>query len=136
MGNPCPNLFVEGVCNDEGYILLIFFTEVIKFYWLMLLFYPGELYRASSSGKLFIDWCINLPCLKHLVNNYSPVLKEHNFIYDGGNKILSFDKKIWFTSLQKYSKDIDTLYSVCCVQMTKYCIGNGIVVLSWLLFHY
>jgi hypothetical protein len=26
--------------------LLIFFTEVIKFYWLMLLLYPGELYRT------------------------------------------------------------------------------------------
>jgi hypothetical protein len=50
-GTPCPIFFREEVCNDEGYICY-FFTEVIKFYWLMLLLYPGELYRllgASSS---------------------------------------------------------------------------------------
>ena len=44
------SVFGEGVCNDEGYICY-FLTEVIKFYWLMLLFYPCELYRllwASS----------------------------------------------------------------------------------------
>jgi hypothetical protein len=45
-GNPCPNFFGEGVCNDEGYFL----TEVIKFYWLMLLLYPGELYRFMGAS--------------------------------------------------------------------------------------
>ena len=32
--------------------LLIFFTEVIKFYWLMLLLYPGELYRLLGASSL------------------------------------------------------------------------------------
>jgi hypothetical protein len=40
----------EGVCNDEGYICY-FLTEVIKFYWLMLLLYPGELYRLSNQKQ-------------------------------------------------------------------------------------
>ena len=31
--------------------LLIFFTEVIKFYWLMLLLYPGELYRLLGASS-------------------------------------------------------------------------------------
>jgi hypothetical protein len=37
--------------------LLIFFTEVIKFYWLMLLLYPGELYRllGASSSSFFLS---------------------------------------------------------------------------------
>jgi hypothetical protein len=39
--HPCPIFFGEGVCNDEGYICY-FFTEVIKFYWLMLLLYSWE----------------------------------------------------------------------------------------------
>jgi hypothetical protein len=30
---------------------LIFFTEVIKFYWLMLLLYPGELYRLLGASS-------------------------------------------------------------------------------------
>ena len=33
--------------------MLIFFTEVIKFYWLMLLLYPGELYRLLGASSLF-----------------------------------------------------------------------------------
>jgi hypothetical protein len=46
--------FGEGVCNDEGYICY-FLNEVIKFYWLMLLLYPGELYRllGASSFAMF-----------------------------------------------------------------------------------
>ena len=37
--------------------MLIFFTEVIKFYWLMLLLYPGELYRllGASSWMAFFN---------------------------------------------------------------------------------
>ena len=31
---------------------LIFFTEVIKFYWLMLLLYPGELYRLLGASSI------------------------------------------------------------------------------------
>jgi hypothetical protein len=38
--HPCPNCVGEGICNDEGYICY-FFTEVIGFYWLMLLLCPG-----------------------------------------------------------------------------------------------
>ena len=33
--------------------LLIIFTEVIKFYWLMLLLYPGELYRLLGASSLY-----------------------------------------------------------------------------------
>ena len=33
--------------------MLIFFTEVIKFYWLMLLLCPGELYRLLGASSLF-----------------------------------------------------------------------------------
>jgi hypothetical protein len=33
--------------------LLIFFTEVIKFYLLMLLLYPGELYRLLGASSLY-----------------------------------------------------------------------------------
>jgi hypothetical protein len=39
-------------CNDEGYFVKFFFTEVIKFYWLMLLLYPGELYRLLWASSL------------------------------------------------------------------------------------
>jgi hypothetical protein len=42
--------FGEGVCNDEGYICY-FVTEIIKFYWLMLLLYPGELYRLLAASS-------------------------------------------------------------------------------------
>jgi hypothetical protein len=37
--------------------LLIFFTDVIKFYWLMLLLYPGELYRLlGASSIMFLNY--------------------------------------------------------------------------------
>ena len=55
-GTPAHICFGEGICNDEGYICY-FITEVIKFYWLMFLLYPGELYRllgASSIALLFV----------------------------------------------------------------------------------
>ena len=51
-GTAAQFFFGEGVCNDEGYICY-FFTEVIKFYWLMLLVYPGELYRLLGTSSLF-----------------------------------------------------------------------------------
>jgi hypothetical protein len=38
--------------------LLIFFTEVIKFYWLMLLLYPGELYRLLGASSYTNQECI------------------------------------------------------------------------------
>jgi hypothetical protein len=50
-GESLPNFFGEGVCNDEGYICY-FLTEVIKFYWLMLLLYLGELYRFMGASSL------------------------------------------------------------------------------------
>jgi hypothetical protein len=37
-------------CNDEGYICY-FLTEVIKFYWLMFLLYPGELYKLLGASS-------------------------------------------------------------------------------------
>ena len=48
-----PKCFCIRCLPWRGLHLLIFFIEVIKFYWLMLL-YPGELYRllwASSLGN-------------------------------------------------------------------------------------
>ena len=47
-----PKCFGEGVCNDEGYICY-FLTDVIKFYWLMLLLYPGELYRLLGASSFY-----------------------------------------------------------------------------------
>jgi hypothetical protein len=32
---------------------VFFFTEVIKFYWLMLLLYPGELYRLLGASSWY-----------------------------------------------------------------------------------
>ena len=48
---PLSKFFWRGVCNDEGYICY-FLTEVIKFYWLMLLLYPGELYRLMWASSI------------------------------------------------------------------------------------
>ena len=53
--NPFTNFFGEGVCNDEGYICY-FLTEIIKFYWLMLL-YPGELYRLLGASNFTSSHC-------------------------------------------------------------------------------
>jgi hypothetical protein len=39
--------------KDECYIYY-FFTEVIKFYWLMLLLYPGELYRLLGASSIYL----------------------------------------------------------------------------------
>ena len=49
-GNLCPNFLVEGVCNDEGYILLFFYRSY-QVFWLMLLLYPGELYRLLGASS-------------------------------------------------------------------------------------
>ena len=49
-GTPAQIFLEKGVCNDEGYICY-FLTEVIKFYWLMLLLYPGELYRLLGASS-------------------------------------------------------------------------------------
>ena len=38
--------------------MFFFFTEVIKFYWLMLLLYPGELYRLLGASSLFFTQSI------------------------------------------------------------------------------
>ena len=52
-GETPAQIFLEReVCNDEGNICY-FLTEVIKFYWLMLL-YPGELYRLLGASS-YID---------------------------------------------------------------------------------
>ena len=49
-GIPAQIFLGEGVYNDEGYICY-FLTEVIKFYSLMLLLYPGELCRLLGASS-------------------------------------------------------------------------------------
>ena len=65
-GNLCPNFLVEGVCNDEGYILLFFYRSY-QVFWLMLLLYPGELYRLLGASsyriKMFFAFTEHLPKL-------------------------------------------------------------------------
>jgi hypothetical protein len=48
-GEPLPTFFCRRGLQWRRLHLLIFFTEVIKFYWLMLLLYPGELYRLLGA---------------------------------------------------------------------------------------
>jgi hypothetical protein len=57
-GEPLPNLFCSRGLRWRRLHLLIFFTEVIKFYWLMLLLYPGELYWLLGASSLFVWWCL------------------------------------------------------------------------------
>ena len=50
--------------------MLIFFTEVIKFYWLMLLLYPGELYRLLGASS-YTRWTY-MHIFRHIfLSNYS-----------------------------------------------------------------
>ena len=61
VGTPAQIILERGVCNDESYICY-FLTEVIKFYWLMLLLYTGELYRLlwdSSLLTLDFTWILD-----------------------------------------------------------------------------
>jgi hypothetical protein len=57
--------------------LLIFFTEVIKFYWLMLLLYPGELYRFLGVSSLF--WTIYRPKIKPKICIGKTVYMYHTY---------------------------------------------------------
>jgi hypothetical protein len=68
-GTPAQIYLERGVCNEGGYICY-FLTEVIKFYCLMLLLYPGELYRllgASSFTITVYDNQILLLCIFKLI---------------------------------------------------------------------
>jgi hypothetical protein len=56
-GEPLPKFFCRRGLQWRRLHLLIFFTEVIKFYWLMLL-YPGELYRLLGASVNF-QWQFN-----------------------------------------------------------------------------
>ena len=50
----CP-FFIKFIKMTKA-TFVFFFTEVIKFYWLMLLLYPGELYRLlGASSFIFLD---------------------------------------------------------------------------------
>jgi hypothetical protein len=75
-GEPLPKYFCRRGLQWQGLLhLLIFCTEVIKFYWLMLL-YPGELYRllgASSSVFIFLS---KEPVCPHRNRKYIP---EHHW---------------------------------------------------------
>ena len=48
-----PKFFCRRGLQWQRLHLLIFFTEVIKFYWLMLL-YPGELYRLLGASSYLL----------------------------------------------------------------------------------
>ena len=54
-GTPAQNFLEKGSAMTRA-TFVIFFTEVIKFYWLMLLLYPDELYMllGASSFSLYI----------------------------------------------------------------------------------
>ena len=69
-GTPAQFFFGEGVCNDEGYICY-FLTEVVKFCWLMLLLYPGELYRLLGASNF--------------VPNVNPVYENNVFFFSSGD---------------------------------------------------
>jgi hypothetical protein len=69
-GNPAQIFLERGSANDKGYICY-FLTEVIKLYLLMMLLYPGELYRllgASSYKVLFVFYRDVIGHLPLLVN--------------------------------------------------------------------
>ena len=79
----------------RGLHLLIFFTEVIKFYWLMLLLYPGELYRLLGASSFFFN---DFFLLKSVLCLMLPVLTTITLIQ---LELFSFS---WW------------LYIVCCVK--------------------
>ena len=63
-------------------------------------------FRQTFHGLMYKFALFKTFCWQVIINYYSPVLKEHNFMYDGGNKILSFDKKfdlLPFKNIQKTS---------------------------------
>ena len=94
-GIPAQIFFGEGVCNDEGCICY-FFTEVIKFYWLMLLLYPGELYRLLVS--LFRALCFRninqfLYCMVRLAQKGLHIHVHYLFLrWDDLNECLVFEE--------------------------------------------
>ena len=49
-GTPAQIFLERGSAMTRAYICY-FLTEVIKFYWLMLLLYPGELYRLLGASS-------------------------------------------------------------------------------------
>ena len=61
-GEPLPKFFCRRGLQWQRLHLLIYFTEVIKFCWLMLLLYPGELYRllGASIGTCRVNLVTNL----------------------------------------------------------------------------
>jgi hypothetical protein len=74
-GTPA-QIFLEKGSAMTRATFVIFFTEVIKFYWLMLL-YPGELYRllgASSLSFIGETYCFCTVVCRH--NSYRPLLNE------------------------------------------------------------
>ena len=56
-GEPLPTFFCRRGLQWRWLHLLIFFTKFIKFYWLMLLLYPGELYRLLGASS-FLPWLL------------------------------------------------------------------------------
>ena len=52
-GTPA-EIFLERGSAMTRVTFVIFLTEVIKFYWLMLLLYPGELYRLMEASSFYM----------------------------------------------------------------------------------
>ena len=81
-GTPAQNFFCRQGLQWRGLHLLIFFTEVIKFYWLMLLLYPGELYRFLGASS-FLPRCLkcSLPLAYRIFDLLLVVMFFHYVIY-------------------------------------------------------
>ena len=88
--------------------MLIFFTEVIKFYWLMLLLYPGELYRllgASSSTTNYFAIVQRINVIFFFTNGYLS-LKFENLAVLSKNIRYYFDNKNFYQVI-KLDKNIE-----------------------------
>jgi hypothetical protein len=74
------------------------------------------------------------------VNNYSPVLKEHHFIYDGGNKILSFDKNLIYFPSKIFKRHRHLVFCLLCtddeILYWQWDCGSKLAIVSRLIMFY
>ena len=81
-GKPLPKFCCWRGLQWRRLHLFNFFTEVIKFYWLMLLLYPGELYRLLGASSFIFRSIGNFqnPLLQtNLTFYYNRSLADHLF---------------------------------------------------------